>query len=91
MHAAFEAVGEVAFPTATRVDLGLDDELGTAELACGFGSFLRGAGDFSDGAWHLIEIEEFLCLVFVNVHKKIETALRRQRLVVSERWGQGSE
>jgi hypothetical protein len=65
---AWEPIFEVPFAAATGVDLGLDDQFRTAEKACCFGGFFRGACDGTTWAGDLESVEKLFGLVFVDIH-----------------------
>ena len=67
MHAALEPVLERPLAPAAGVDLRLDDEF-AADLAGDGGGFLRRVGDLARRRGDAVFLEEFLGLVFVDVH-----------------------
>ncbi len=68
VDATLEAFFEVTFAAPAGVDLGFDDEFGTAEFPGRRRGFFRGGGDPAGGAGDVEAIKEFLGLVFVDVH-----------------------
>ena len=86
---ALEAVLEVTLAAATRVDLGLDHQLGAGEFLRGGGSFFRGGRNLAHRARDLESVKEFFRLVFVDVHgrRKIAATLRFYARPVKEKAG----
>ncbi len=68
MYAAFEAVLEGAFATATGMNLSFDDESTCTDFACGGARFLRCAGDDAFRTGDAEFFKQLLGLILVDVH-----------------------
>lgn len=68
MDTAFEAIGERAFTAPSGVDLGFDDEVVRAERSGNAFGLLGGGSDAAGRVRNPEFVEEFLGLVFVDVH-----------------------
>src|SRR5712691_5055575 len=72
MHAALESIGEAPLSPATSMNLRFNNKSGRrgdiAKLAGNLLRFIRSRGNFSTWCRHTEFLQQFLCLVLVNVH-----------------------
>src|SRR5712692_333292 len=83
MHSALESIGECPLSPATGMNLRFDHKSGRrgdiSKLASDLFRFIRGRGNFSTWCRHTEFLQQFLCLVLVNVHACARSKLELAR------------